>query len=306
MKSNLFNKCLIIGVGLIGSSLARKIKQNKICKKVYGIDTDKNVILKCKELNILLDIKKNVKEFNFQFDLIIICSPLGTYKDIFLTLNNFIKTNTIVTDVGSTKVSVINDFNENCDNKKIKFIPSHPIAGLEKSGPEYGFAKLFENRFCILTPKNKNDENIKKVEYFWQSLGMKTQYMSAEHHDRILAMTSHIPQLIAYSIVSTANDLESNIKDEVLKFSAAGFRDFTRLAGSDPIMWRDVYSKNKDFVLEMLDRFTEDLSALQKAIHNDDLLFLEKTFSSTVKTREIIEDIGQAGSFDPTESGKSK
>tara|TARA_X000000368_G_scaffold257090_1_gene203184 strand:+ start:517 stop:1431 length:915 start_codon:yes stop_codon:yes gene_type:complete len=304
MSNKLFNKILIIGVGLIGSSIARGIKEYNISSNVYGIDKNEKVIAKCKELNLLDDVKKNIDEFSFQFDLIIICSPLGTYKEIFLSLNNFINKDTLITDVGSTKVSVIKNFNDKNKNAHLKFVPSHPIAGLEKSGPEFGFAKIFENRYCILTPNNLNDKFIQSIKSFWKALGMKIEIMDAEHHDRILAMTSHIPQLIAYSIVSTANELEMHIKDEVFKYSAAGFRDFTRLAGSDPTMWRDIYDNNKDSVLEMLGRFTEDLSTLQKAIRNKDLSFLEKTFKSTKDTRKIIEDLGQAGSFDPTESKK--
>ncbi len=304
MTNNLFNKVLIIGVGLIGSSIARAIKEYSVSSNIYGIDKSEKVIAKCKQLDLLDDIKKNIDEFSFQFDLIIVASPLGTYKEIFLSLNNFINKDTLITDVGSAKVCVIKDFEDRNKNSHLKFIPSHPIAGLEKSGPEFGFAKLFENRYCILTPKNVNDEFIQSIKSFWQTLGMKVEIMDADYHDRILAMTSHIPQLIAYSIVATANELEMHIKDEVFKYSAAGFRDFTRLAGSDPIMWRDIYDNNKDSVLEMLGRFTEDLSTLQKAIRNKDLSFLEKTFQSTKDTRKIIEDLGQAGSFDPTESKK--
>ena len=304
MTNNLFNKILIIGVGLIGSSIARAIKEYSLASNIYGIDKSEKVIAKCKKLDLLDDIKKNIDEFSFQFDLIIVASPLGTYKEIFLNLNNFINKDTLITDVGSAKVCVIKDFEDRNKNSHLKFIPSHPIAGLEKSGPEFGFAKLFENRYCILTPKNVNDEFIQSIKSFWQTLGMKVEIMDADYHDRILAMTSHIPQLIAYSIVATANELEMHIKDEVFKYSAAGFRDFTRLAGSDPIMWRDIYDNNKDSVLEMLGRFTEDLSTLQKAIRNKDLSFLEKTFQSTKDTRKIIEDLGQAGSFDPTESKK--
>ena len=201
-------------------------------------------------------------------------------------------------------MSVIRDYQDACSNQDIKFVPSHPIAGIEKSGPEYGFSKLFENRFCILTPINNNEDFIKDIKSFWKSIGLEIKIMSADHHDRVMAMTSHIPQLIAYSIVATASELETHVKDEVIKYSAAGFRDFTRLAGSDPIMWRDVYSMNKDAVLEMLGRFTEDLSTLQKAIRNNDTKFLEKTFSSTREIRKIIEKLGQAGSFDPTETRK--
>ena len=302
MTNFLFNRSLIIGVGLIGSSIARALRKHSISAEIHGIDSNNEVIAKCEDLNILTSSKKNIKHFSTQFDLIIICSPLSTYKKIFSSINNFITQPTLVTDVGSTKVSVIQDYKYTCNNKNIKFVPSHPIAGLEKSGPEHGFAKLFENRFCILTPINKNDNFINPIKSFWESIGMQIEMMDADHHDRVLAMTSHIPQLIAYSIVFTANELERNIKDEVIKYSAAGFRDFTRLAGSDPIMWRDVYSMNKEAVIEMLGRFTKDLSTLQKAIKNNDTKFLENVFSSTKNVRKHIEDLGQAGTFDPTES----
>ena len=300
MNNYQFNKTLLIGMGLIGSSIARALKEFNISEEIYALEINDKVISRCKELKLLNKIKKNINEFDMQFDLIIICSPLSTYNNIFSYLDTFITKKTIITDVGSTKVSVINSFKSYIKNKNIYFVPSHPIAGLEKSGPEFGFANIFKNRFCILTPINKEDD-IKTISTLWKSLGMNVEIMNAKHHDRILAMTSHIPQLIAYSIVFSASQLETNSKNEVLKYSAAGFRDFTRLAGSDPVMWRDVYSMNKEFVLEMLDRFNEDLDTLKKAIENGDTNFLEKTFSSTRKIRKVIEKIGQAGSFDPTE-----
>tara|TARA_B110000263_G_scaffold187889_1_gene165557 strand:+ start:1326 stop:2246 length:921 start_codon:yes stop_codon:yes gene_type:complete len=301
-----FNSVLIIGVGLIGSSIARAVKEYKLSNCIYGLDVNDNNIKTCESLNLITKGATKLLNFDEQFDLVIICSPLSSYKKIFSDLSNYVKKETLVTDVGSTKMSVINDFKENTKNSLIKFIPSHPIAGLEKSGPEFGFAKLFSNRYCILTPDNNDKKTIEIISNFWNALGMKVQKMDAEHHDRVLAMTSHIPQLIAYSIVATATELETHLKDEVIKYSAAGFRDFTRLAGSDPIMWRDVYSKNKDAVLEMLGRFTEDLSTLQKAIRNDDLSFLENTFNTTREIRKTIEDLGQAGNFDPTEAKKIK
>jgi cyclohexadieny/prephenate dehydrogenase len=296
-----FKNVLIVGFGLIGSSLARAIKEEGIADNISGLDNNPVTIRKNNELKILDKISNNLDDFDYQFDLIIICSHLSSYNEIFKDLNKFVFEKTLITDVGSTKMSVIKDFRDNITNENIKFIPSHPIAGLEKSGPEHGFAKLFENRFCIITPMDNDFESINSITEFWNLIGMQVQSMDAEHHDRVLAMTSHIPQLIAYSIVATASELETHLKDEVIKYSAAGFRDFTRLAGSDPIMWRDVYSKNKDAVLEMLGRFTEDLSTLQKAIRNDDLNFLENTFTTTRKVRKTIEKIGQAGTFDPTE-----
>lgn len=306
MNNLKFNSILIIGMGLIGSSLARAIKKNNLANNIYGLDTDINTLKKCEELEIISKAENSLNRFSIQFDLIIICSPLSTYKTIFNELDSYITQDTLITDVGSTKKSVIEDFENNVTNKNLTFIPSHPIAGLEKSGPEFGFAELFSNRFCIITPLKKDSVNIEIISIFWNCVGMQIEIMDAEHHDRVLAMTSHIPQLIAYSIVSTATELETHLKDEVIKYSAAGFRDFTRLAGSDPIMWRDVYTMNKDAVLEMLGRFIEDLTALQKAIRNNDQPLLEKTFRSTRNIRKIIEEIGQAGNFDPTESKKIK
>ena len=300
MPDFIFKKTLIIGVGLIGSSLARGLKNKKISNLVIGYDKNNVVKEKCKNLNFLDSILDNLNIIE-EIDLIVLCSPLGSYDEILKEICTKIKSKCIITDVGSTKVSVVKNFNDFDSNKFIEFVPGHPIAGLEKSGPEYGFEDLFENRYCILTTENKDQESVKKISKMWEMLGMKIEFMNAEHHDRVLAMTSHIPQLIAYSIVATTAELEENIKEEIIKYSAAGFRDFTRLAGSDPIMWRDVYILNKDSVLEMLGRFTEDLTSLQKAIRNEDKERLEKIFSLTKDIRKNIEKAGQAGTFDPRE-----
>ena len=300
-KNYSYSSVLIVGMGLIGSSIARSLKENKIAEKVYALDNNEDIINTTNELKIVDDIKNNLNKFTIQFDIIFICTPLSAYKNIFDQLNNYVKQYTLMTDVGSTKVSVIEDYKSIVDNKHIAFLPAHPIAGLEKSGPEFGFAKLFGNRYCILTPISNEDKFIEKIASVWKSFGMTTEIMEASRHDRVLAMTSHIPQLIAYSVVGTATDLETQMKDEVIKYSAAGFRDFTRLAGSDPVMWRDIYAKNKEAVLEMLGRFSEDLLTFQKAIRNNDIQFLEEKFSKSKDIRKIIEQIGQAGSFDPTE-----
>ncbi len=304
-KNYSYSSVLIVGMGLIGSSIARSLKENKIAEKVYALDNNEDIINTTHELKIVDDIKNNLNKYTIQFDIIFICTPLSAYKSIFDQLNNHVKQYTLITDVGSTKVSVIDDYKLTIDNKYICFLPAHPIAGLEKSGPEYGFAQLFVNRYCILTPIDNEDKFIEKIANVWKSFGMITEIMEASRHDRVLAMTSHIPQLIAYSVVGTATDLETQMKEEVIKYSAAGFRDFTRLAGSDPVMWRDIYEKNKEPVLEMLGRFSKDLLTFQKAIRNDDLKFLEDKFFESKKIRRIIEKIGQAGSFDPTEKNKN-
>ena len=289
-------------MGLIGSSISRAFKEKNISDKIYGLDSNIDVINKCDELSLLTQGETNINNFNIQFDLVIICTPISTYKNVFRDLNDYILEPTLITDVGSTKVSVIEDYKKIINNKKIKFLPAHPIAGLEKSGPEHGFSKLFENRYCIVTPIDNDSVAYDSVINMWSLLGMQVEKMIPAKHDKVLAMTSHIPQLIAYSVVATATELETHLKNEVIKYSAAGFRDFTRLAGSDPIMWRDIYENNKEAVLEMLGRFTEDLSAFQKAIRNNDMEFLERKFSNSKKIRKLIEDSGQAGNFDPTES----
>ena len=296
-----YESVLIIGMGLIGSSIARVLREKKISNKIFALDKDDNVINISRNLNLVDEIENDLNQYKDQFDIIFICTPLSSYKNIFDQLNKYITKETLLTDVGSTKVSVIKDFKQSVNNKKIFFVPAHPIAGLEKSGPEYGLAKLFENRYCILTPIDENDGLTKSISNIWKSFGMTIEIMEPTRHDRVLAMTSHIPQLIAYSVVGTATDLETQMKDEVIKYSAAGFRDFTRLAGSDPVMWRDVYAKNKEAVLEMLGRFSEDLLTYQKAIRNNDLKYLEEKFNKSKEIRKIIEDIGQAGTFDPTE-----
>ena len=296
-----YDSALVIGMGLIGSSIARVLKEKNLSKKIFAIDKNIDVITISKELNLVDAIENDLYKYKQQFDIIFICTPLSSYKNIFNQINSYITEKTLVTDVGSTKVSVIEDFKQSIDNKNILFVPAHPIAGLEKSGPKFGFAKLFENRYCILTPIENSVESTKSISNIWESFGMTIEIMEPSRHDRVLAMTSHIPQLIAYSVVGTATELEAQMKDEVIKYSAAGFRDFTRLAGSDPVMWRDVYDKNKEAVLEMLGRFSEDLLTYQKAIRNNDLKYLEEKFIKSKDIRKIIEDIGQAGTFDPTE-----
>ena len=301
MNNVTYESALVIGMGLIGSSIARVLKEKKISKKIFALDKNNDVISMTKNLQLVDEVESDLYKYKQQFDVIFICTPLSSYKNIFDQLNNYITENTLLTDVGSTKVSVIEDFKKYTNNKKILFVPAHPIAGLEKSGPEFGFAKLFENRYCILTPIDSSDAPTKSISNIWKSFGMIIEIMEPTRHDRVLAMTSHIPQLIAYSVVGTATELETQMKEEVIKYSAAGFRDFTRLAGSDPVMWRDIYDKNKEAVLEMLGRFSEDLLTYQKAIRNNDLKYLEEKFIKSKEIRKIIEDIGQAGTFDPTE-----
>ena len=289
----MFNKITIIGLGLIGSSIARAIKKNHLCKSLVAHDKSKIVLKKILKLKITNHIEPNLKKSVQDSDLVIICTPLGTYKNIVSVIKNYLKKTCILTDVGSAKIFVTNTVNK-LINKNTIWIPAHPIAGTEQSGPEAGFADLFKNRWCIITPINKkNPTSLKKLNNFWKKIGSKVQHMSPEHHDKVMAITSHIPHLIAYNIVGTAANLEKDTKSEVIKYSASGFRDFTRIASSDPTMWRDIALNNRKQILHMLEKFNLDLSNLKRAIIKKDGNKLFKLFSKTRKIRQAIVKAGQ-------------
>jgi cyclohexadieny/prephenate dehydrogenase len=289
----MFKKITIIGFGLIGSSIARAIKKNNLCKILVAHDKSKLVLKKTSKLNITNHIEPNLKKSVKDSDLVIICTPLGTYKNIVSVIKNNLKKTCILTDVGSAKIFVTNTVSK-LINKNTIWIPAHPVAGTEQSGPEAGFADLFKNRWCIITPVNKkNPSYVKKLNNFWKKIGSKVQQMSAEHHDKVMAITSHIPHLIAYNIVGTAANLEKDTKSEVIKYSASGFRDFTRIASSDPIMWRDIALNNRNQILHMLEKFNLDLSNLKRAIVKKDGNKLFKLFSKTRKIRQAIVKAGQ-------------
>jgi len=289
----MFNKITIIGLGLIGSSIARAIKKNNLCKILVAHDKSKIVLKKTFKLKITNYIEPNLKKSVENSDLVIICTPLGTYKNIVSVIKNYLKKTCILTDVGSAKIFVTNTVNK-LINKNTIWIPAHPVAGTEESGPEAGFADLFKNRWCIITPVNKkNPSSLKKLNNFWKKIGSKVQYMTAEHHDKVMAITSHIPHLIAYNIVGTAANLEKDTKSEVIKYSASGFRDFTRIASSDPTMWRDIALNNRKQILHMLEKFNLDLSNLKRAIIKKDGNKLFKLFSKTRKIRQAIVKAGQ-------------
>ena len=289
----MFKKITIIGFGLIGSSIARAIKKNNLCKILVAHDKSKLVLKKTSKLKITNHIEPNLKKSVKDSDLVIICTPLGTYKNIVSVIKNNLKKTCILTDVGSAKIFVTNTVSK-LINKNTIWIPAHPVAGTEQSGPEAGFADLFKNRWCIITPVNKkNPSYVKKLNNFWRKIGSKVQQMSAEHHDKVMAITSHIPHLIAYNIVGTAANLEKDTKSEVIKYSASGFRDFTRIASSDPIMWRDIALNNRKQILHMLEKFNLDLSNLKRAIVKKDGNKLFKLFSKTRKIRQAIVKAGQ-------------
>ncbi len=283
-----FNRVTFIGFGLINSSLARVFKSKSLAKEICAYSRRKETLLKIKDLNIADYIYDDIKQSVENSDLIILGVPVGVMSSLVQEFASSLKSDAIITDVGSIKKGLIDSISLVLP-KGVHFVPGHPIAGTENSGPESGFEDLFKGRWCILTPtKNTSKDAIKKVDYMWQQAGMKVSIMDAEYHDRVLAITSHIPHLVAYSIVGTVTELEDQLKTEVIKYSAGGFRDFTRIAASDPVMWRDVFLNNSDAVLEMLGRFIEDLTALQKSIRWKDGEALEELFS---KTRDIRKGI---------------
>ena len=283
-----FSKVTFIGFGLINSSLAHVFKLKSLAKETTAFSRRKETREKIRNLNIVDNVNDNLKESVKDSDLIVLGVPVGAMESIVREIAPFLKSGTIVTDVGSVKKHLIDSLLPILASD-VYFVPGHPIAGTEKSGPEAGFAELFNGRWCILTPdKNTSQEALEKVKFIWEQAGMQIVTMDAEYHDRVLAITSHIPHLVAFSIVGTVTDLEDQLKTEVIKYSAGGFRDFTRIAASDPVMWRDIFLSNSEAVLEMLGRFIEDLTALQKSIRWQDGDSLEKLFT---KTREIRKGI---------------
>lgn len=281
----------IIGIGLIGSSIARALINVDPKIHINIVDCSKENLEKSKLLKIGNNFNNEITLEVESSDIIFICAPIGSYEKIFHSLNEFKLSKTIITDVGSSKVKVIGLAEKILGNKI--FVPGHPIAGTEKSGPENGLKNLFKNKWFISTDcKLCKEENIKFINSLWKKFGSKTVTMKSKDHDSIMAITSHIPHLIAYNIVGTASDLEDNIKSEVIKFSAGGFRDFTRIASSDPIMWRDIVLSNKNEIISLLQKFNNDLKKISDAIENEDGNFLIKKFK---KTKDIRKKIIQAG-----------
>ena len=291
--SYLFQRVALIGIGLIGSSLAHVIRKKKLAAEIAGYARSEVTRVKAKELGLVDAILSTAREAVEGADLVIMCSPVGTYGTIAEEIAPALKPGAILTDVGSVKGAVVRDVALHVP-AGVHFIPGHPIAGTEQSGPESGFAELFINRWCILTPLPGSDPKaLDSLAEFWRACGSNVETMTPEHHDLVLAITSHLPHLIAYNIVSTAADLEEVTSSEVIKYSAGGFRDFTRIAASDPTMWRDVFLNNKEAVLEMLGRFSEDLSALQRAIRWGDGETLFNIFSRSRQIRRGIIAAGQ-------------
>jgi len=290
----MFKKVCIIGCGLIGSSIARSIKKQNLSHKVVSSNRSDSVNKKVTELKIVDDSSSDTKKMVDGSDLIIIATPLSSYEDVILKIKNSLKDDAILTDVGSVKENIINLIEKNVP-ENVSWISSHPIAGTEESGPEAGYSELFKNRWCILTPSRKaKDKDIKTLESFWKKMGSKIDIMDAKQHDYILSITSHIPHLIAYNIVNTTLNIQDKKKgSDVVKYSAGGLRDFTRIAASNPIMWRDVFIQNKKNTSNMIDNFITNLKDLKIAIENEDGKKLEEIFTKTKKIRKEIVDAGQ-------------
>jgi cyclohexadieny/prephenate dehydrogenase len=285
-----FARVAIIGMGLIGSSLARAIRATMPTVHLSVSDGDAGVRARVLELDLADDVTENPGAAVIDAELVILAVPVGAMRAVAAEIAADLPAGVIVTDVGSVKARVLEDLTAALPG--VSIVPGHPVAGTEKSGPDAGFASLFRDRWCILTPAVPGPDS-DKVAAFWTRLGARVEVMEAGHHDRVLAVTSHLPHLIAYSIVGTASDLETVTRGEVIKYSAGGFRDFTRIAASDPVMWRDVFLNNREAVLETLGRFTEDLVALQRAIRWGEGETLEALFTRTRAIRRSIIDEGQ-------------
>ena len=289
----MFKKICIIGCGLIGSSIARAIKKESLSTKIVSSNRSDLVNKKVIELKIVDDSNSDTKKMVKDSDLIIIATPLSSYEEVILKIKDSFKNGSILTDVSSVKENVISLIEKNVP-KNVSWISSHPIAGTEESGPEAGFSELFKNRWCILTPSKKaNEKDIKLLETFWKKMGSEVDIMDAKQHDYILSITSHMPHLIAYNIVNTTLNVQDNKKSDVIKYSAGGLRDFTRIAASNPIMWRDIFVQNKENISIVIDNFISNLEELKEAIKNEDGKQLESIFAKTKKIRKLIIESGQ-------------
>ena len=288
----MFNKISIIGCGLIGSSILRAVVEKKLASKISAYDKSSKATDYLKK-NFSIEVCNNISNVVKDSDLVIIASPLSSYKEILLSIQSNLKENVILTDTGSAKKEV-NKIICNLNLKNVNWIASHPIAGTEYSGPEAGFATLFNNRWCILSADNRaSKDKINELEKFWSNLGSKVKSMSFEDHDYILSLTSHLPHAVAYSIVKTAINNEDKFKDDVIQYSAGGLRDFTRIAASDPLMWKDIFIDNSDNILKVLDNYSKNLEEIKDAIKNKDSKKLLEIFSSTKKIRKEIIKAGQ-------------
>jgi len=294
MSEPLFDRVALIGIGLIGSSLARVLRRDSPATTIVACARRAETLAAVRQLDLADETTDDPTRAAEGADLVVIATPLSAYAEIGRRIAPALRRGAILTDVGSVKEAVIRDLQPSLP-EGVHFVPGHPVAGTEHSGPEAGFAELFRGRWCILTPPPETaPEAVADVTRMWGQAGMRVVTMSADHHDRVLAVTSHLPHLIAYTIVGTATDLEDSLKSEVIQFSASGFRDFTRIAASDPVMWRDVFLNNREAVLEILQRFNEDLTALQRAIRWGEGDKLQDLFTRTRAIRRSIIEAKQA------------
>ncbi|MFG1360328.1 prephenate/arogenate dehydrogenase family protein [Xanthobacter pseudotagetidis] len=293
MTRPLVDRLAIVGAGLIGSSIARAARENHLAGAIVVADRDPAVCARVRALGFADKITESAREAADGADIVILCVPVGATETVAAEVGPALKPGAILSDVGSVKGAVLAAMAPHVP-AHAHLVPAHPVAGTEFSGPDAGFATLFENRWCIVTPPEGADPKaVERIRLLWRAMGANVEVMSAEHHDLVLAITSHVPHLIAYNIVGTAAHLEETLTSEVIKFSAGGFRDFTRIAASDPTMWRDVFLTNREAVLEMLGRFTEDLSQLQRAIRYGDGEALFEHFTRTRAIRRSIIEQGQ-------------
>jgi len=293
MAQPLFKRVAVIGLGLIGSSFALNVRHHGLAGEVVGYDESADVRKRARTLEIVDRVARTPVDAVQDADLVMLCVPVGVMGEVAKAIAPALAAGAIITDVGSVKGRVVEEIAPHIP-ENVALVPGHPIAGTERSGPEAATSGLFEGRWCILTPAGGcSDGDVERVKALWEALGSGVEIMTPERHDLVLAITSHVPHLIAYNIVGTAADLETVTQSEVIKYSAGGFRDFTRIAASDPTMWRDIFLTNKDAVLEMLGRFSEDLSALQRAIRWDDGEGLFDLFTRTRAIRREIIDAGQ-------------
>jgi cyclohexadieny/prephenate dehydrogenase len=288
----MYNRVALIGLGLIASSMFWAMKRADLAGEVTGYARSPNTRDVAREIGLCDRVCDSAADAVAGADLIVLCVPIGVMADVTREISSMLKPGAVVTDVGSVKRAVINAVEPHIPDG-VHFIPGHPVAGTEQSGPRSGFAELFDNRWCLLTPNGADVTEVKKLRAFWEALGSNVDEMDADHHDLVLAVTSHTPHLIAYTMVGVADDLSRVTDTEVVNFSAAGFRDFTRIAASDPTMWRDVFLNNKEATLEILGRFTEELFALQRAIRQGDGEHLHDYFTRTRAIRRGIIEAGQ-------------
>ena len=284
-NSILFNKVAIIGVGLIGGSVARALKKNKLCNKIVGYTRREEELMKAIKLGVIDEYALSANEAVKGVDLVVLAVPMGTFEEIFQDIKNAITDETIITDVASAKTAVVNAAQSVLGYLPVGFVPGHPIAGTEKSGVEASFDSLFENRCTILTPTvNSSSSAIDKVKKLWEGIGSEVVEMTPEHHDHVLAATSHLPHILAFSLVDTLAHMQAH--SEIFRFAAGGFRDFTRIASSDPIMWRDICLQNRDAILKVLKLYEKQLKILENAISNQDAKQIEEIFVHAKQARD--------------------